>query len=268
MRDKLTYINHLNQSIVLGPGNILLGENSVRDYEWKYNTQYSKIAGFKRGITTFKIPIVIVDAEKNEIADEMFSIFERDIEAEKPGKLICGDYYMTGYITAKENRDFVYHKIIKIELTFATDEPFWIKETDNAFIEGSMGDGLDYPWDYSFDYTNSLNISILNNANFTSSDFRLVIFGPCNNPQINIGGHLYNVDVEVGENEYLTIDSYNKTVYLTKKDGAKINEFANRNVDSYIFEKIPSGQSNVSWSDGIERFVITLIERRSEPKWS
>ena len=46
-----------------------------------------------------------------------------------------------------------------------------------------------------------------------------------------------------------------------------ISKFSDRNRDDYIFEKIPSGSNDVSW-DGAFGFDVTLLEERSEPKWT
>jgi phage-related protein len=75
------------------------------------------------------------------------------------------------------------------------------------------------------------------------------------------------VNCTVGANEYLTIDSSAKKVFLTAQDGTITNMFNNRNRDSYVFEKIPTGQNVVSWNGGFG-FDIILLEERSEPKWT
>ena len=76
--------------------------------------------------------------------------------------------------------------------------------------------------------TNTLNQKLVN-RNFVESNFRLVVYGVAENPEITIGGHVYSVDVSVAKNEYLTIDSIEKTVVLTKPDGSTVNCFNLRN---------------------------------------
>ena len=77
---------------------------------------------------------------------------------------------------------------------------------------------------------------------------------------------MYQVDCEVGEGEYLTVDSTTKKIFVTKNDGTIVNCFNSRNKNSYIFEKIPSGNNAVTWS-GEYGFDVILMEERSEPKW-
>ena len=120
--------------------------------------------------------------------------------------------------------------------------------------------------DFPFDYSNPLSSQMVENPGFTGSDFRMVIYGECEDPHIGIGEHLYEVDCTIGPHEYLTIDSKKKTIILTKQNGTTENKFRYRNRESYIFEKIPSGETLVSW-DGDYKYDIILYEERSEPKW-
>ena len=98
------------------------------------------------------------------------------------------------------------------------------------------------------------------------SNFRIVIYGPVINPTIYIAGHEYTVNIEISENEHLTIDSIERTIVLTRYDGTLFNAFGDRNKASYIFQKIPKGNCVVAW-DGSFGFDVVLCEERSEPKW-
>lgn len=270
MRDKLKFVNHLNQSVTFGPANILLEENSVRDYVWKYDALYSKIINFKKEIKTFQIPIMIVDKDKNKIADEMFAIFERDVVAKEPGRLICGDYYMNGYIIGEAHNDFVYNKLMRISFTFVSDDAFWKKEVPYVFRinnSESTEDGLGYPFDYPYDFLSPINIQSFNNTNYTDSDFIITIYGYVENPAITIAGVTYQVNCTVDYNEILVINSKERTIVRTTRRGEKINEFANRNKDFNIFQKIPSGKNKVLPSS-VFNFDIVIMEERSEPQWS
>jgi hypothetical protein len=131
---------------------------------------------------------------------------------------------------------------------------------------GGGGQNLDYPFDYAFDYFPDVGVKTLINQHFIDSNFRMVIYGACSNPAVYVAGHLYQVNSEVEAGEYLTIDSVTKKIYLTAKDGTTTNQFKLRNKESYIFKKIPSGNSMVSWSGDFGVDII-LLEERSEPKW-
>ena len=161
-----------------------------------------------------------------------------------------------------------------ITLTIVTDYPQWIKEStvtfrndeDSVAQEGAKRN-LDFNVDFAYNYASELHGNTLNNAGFVGTNFRLIIYGACTTPTIYISGHRYQVNRIVEANEYLTIDSVEKTITLTKRNGEIVNCFNFRDRDSYIFEKIPSGSNVVSWN-GDFGFDIVLIEERSEPKWT
>ena len=270
MRDKLVYINHLNQRVDFGTNTVLLNENKVRDYKWSYNNLYDKIVNFKKGITTYQIPITIYSSTKQDIANLMYETFEKDVLSQKPGKLWCGDYYMTGYIIGEASGDFVYNKVIKLTLTFITDEPYWIKENPFLFRLNNSAiseDGLGYPYDYPYDFLSPISVQNFDNQSFTDANFVMTIYGYVENPAVTVGGHTYKVNTVVNANEFLTIDSRNKTVIRTTNRGVQVNEFANRDVDAgYIFERIPAGQNSVTMSSEFN-LDITIYEERSEPLW-
>ena len=102
---------------------------------------------------------------------------------------------------------------------------------------------------------------------FGSSKLRLKIYGEAENPSINIAGHIYAVNGRIQTGESLLIDSITKTIVLTTATGTKVNWFDKRNRESYIFEPIPSGINSVSYN-GTFGFDVTIVEERSEPKWT
>ena len=189
------------------------------------------------------------------------------------GKIAIGDYYLKCFVTDSSKSSYLINKgLLMLEITVQTDFPEWIKETTTAFRhnddEEAENGFLDFAFDFPFDFKNGLSTGFLNNTNFVASNFRIVIYGEVSNPTLFIGGHEYSVNVDVAKGEFLTIDSVNKTVILTKNNGQKVNCFNARNKDSYIFEKIPSGEVAInSTNEGIS-FDITLLEERSEPKWT
>lgn len=218
------------------------------------------------------IPVVIkCDSEKEgiEIRNQLFETLEKDVLATKHGKIVIGDYYMKCFAIASTKSSYLMNdNYMVVNLKITTDFPYWIKETTMTFgIMGqNVGTNLDFKRDAPWDYTSNLLGNSLNNTSFVETDFRLTIHGICNKPCVTIGGHEYSVNVLLQEGEYLTIDSVEKTIVLTRADGTTENCFKHRNKDSYVFKKIPSGMSNVATS-GSFIFDIVLLEERSEPKW-
>lgn len=127
--------------------------------------------------------------------------------------------------------------------------------------------GVGYPHGYPFDYGSDTVAQTIVNGGIVASSFRLTINGPCIDPAVSIAGHVYQVNTTVAEGQYLLIDSAAKTVTLQANDGTQTNVFNARNKDSYIFQEIPAGVNIVSWT-GDFAFEVTLLEERSEPKWT
>lgn len=272
MLEQLKYINHLGETLEFGKNNLFVNENDLRNFAWEITSKNDRISGFKKGIVSKTIPIVLKcesDEEGVMLKNKLFETFEKDVLAVKHGRIIIGDYYLKCFVTESAKSNYLIHKnYLKISVKITTDFPYWIKETMSTFNYGGLVDGcdLDFNREFPFDYTSNLRGKQLNNEHFVAANFRINIYGICENPSVNIGGHLYEVEASVGNNEYLTIDSVNKTIVLTKIDGTQVNFFNKRNRNSYIFEKMPPGVSNVS-ANGIFKFDIILLEERGEPKW-
>lgn len=274
MLEKLQYVNHENETFDFGSNGVYVQTDDLHDYAWNVTKKNDRITSIAYTTTTKKLVAVIkCSTEADGIAkrNNLLEITEKDVLALQYGRIIIGDYYMRCYVTASAKTDYLISKQYMIAtLTITTDLPYWVKETTFNFTDqddGTTSGGLDYPFDYPHDYHNSVANKIIKNTGFMPTNFRMIINGACINPAVYVGGHLYQVYCTVEDDQYLTIDSVNKTVMLTSKDGTETNVFNSRNKESYVFEKIPAGQNAVSWS-GDFNFSIVLLEERSEPKWT
>ncbi len=273
MLEKLRYKNHINETLDFGIDKLFVNENDLRDFAWSVTSKNDKISGFRKGIVSKTVPIIIkcdTEAEGFEMRNKLFEVFEKDVLSQKYGKFIIGDYYLKCYVTGSTKTEYLFSKkYMRIDLAVQTDYPEWIKETTTAFRGNTDNNSefLDYTHDFPIDYKNSYTEKSINNSNFVASNFRMVFYGKVENPTIFINGHEYSVAVNVATGEYLTIDSIEKTVILTRNNGEKVNCFNLRNKDAYIFEKIPSGTLVVTTANEGLYFDITLLEERSEPKW-
>ncbi len=276
MLDKFIYEDHNGRRFDGLANGVYLNYSELRDYSWQYDTINSRISRFYRPITSRKIPLVIkgkTDAEAVAVMNRLHELAETDIEAKIPGKIYVGDYFTTGYITASTKSNYLLKKrICNIELTLTSDDPAWYREENHVFLPvnggGVIGNdgGIDYPYDYKYDYALSLMGQRIFCDSISSNAFRLLISGTAVNPTVTIGGHVYSVNGTVGEGETLLIDSLTKKITLTTAAGHKINYFDMRGRESYIFQPIPAGQNTVSWL-GTFGFDLTVIEKRSEPRW-
>jgi len=273
MLEKFIYINSFNETLDFGKDRIFANENDLRDFAWSITTKNNKISGFKKGIVQKTIPVLLkcdTEHEGLQLRDRLFDVFEKDVLTKQHGKIQIGDYYLRCYITGSKKSEYLLsRKYMKVTLTVQTDLPEWIKETttNHSMIEEETGEYLDFPYDFQFDFKNSNLKTSVNNSGFVPCNFIMTIHGEVVSPTIYVGNHKYSVNVTVGANEYLTIDSVRKTIVLHKSNGDQVNCFNNRSKDSYIFEKIPAGTNNISSTNGNLKFNITLLEERSEPKW-
>ena len=275
MYENFVFENHLGQRFEGLQNHVYLNENDLRDYSWSYDKTNDRISRFYRGITKRKIPLVVVantGDEANAARNRLHELADVDIAARKPGRVYVGDYYTRGYITAStKDRYNISQRFSKISIVFTSDNPAWFREQITAFRPSDDGlagaSGTDYPYDYSYDYALSLVGQRINSPSINGSAFRIEIMGEITNPTIIIGDHVYSVEGQVGVNEVLTIDSLEKTIVLTTASGSRVNWFDRRNRDSYIFEPIPYGMNVVNWS-GNFAFNLTLIDERSEPRWT
>ena len=274
MLEKLVYINHQNERFEFGRDGIYVNTHQLRNYEWKYDKRNGRITNLYADISKFKIPIVIVcktEAETMAAKNKLYAVTEKDVLAEQPGKIVIGDYYMRGFVTKSEKKKFLTSpRFAQYDLTMTSDFPYWIREYKYKFAVGGAdkgGQNLDFPFDYPYDFKSDLGVTTFASQSVWSSNFRLIIYGTCTDPEVRISGHLYKIHGDIGANEYLTIDSVTKEIYLTTNIGNKVNRFNDRYRKSYVFEKIPGGTVNVLW-DGTFAFDLIIMDERREPKWN
>lgn len=279
MLEKIKYINHMMEEMAWGKSGIYVNYNDLRDFSWAYTSANNRISSFYKGIVKKTVPIVIIcesEEEGYKKRNELFELCEKDVIAMQHGKIIIGDYYLKCYVTGSKKANYLSSKgYMETSLEVTTDFPSWVKETTTQFrsLAEDSGGGVvggknfDFNFDFPFDYSNEFNDKRLKNGGFVGSAFKIIIYGSCSNPAISINDHAYQVNAELSDGEYLTIDSMTKTIVLTKYDGQKENYFHLRNRDSYIFESIPPGENVVTWN-GAFGFDVILLEERSEPKWT
>lgn len=272
MLEQLKYKNHLGEVFEFGKDGIFVDTNDLHDYEWTVTEKNNRVSSLDYSISNRKLPVIIIcETESQGIAarNKLHEVVEKDVLAMQHGRVIVGDYYFRCFVTKSEKKDYLYTKrYMSVTMTLTSDFPYWVKETTASFsTNGSTGGSfLDYGFDYPVDFKTDVQSTQLNNTGFMPSNFRLIVYGACSNPVVYIAGHQYKVNCTVASGEYLTVDSSAKKIYITSKTGAVTNVFNSRNRDSYIFEKIPAGSSDVSWGGNFS-FDIVLLEERSEPKW-
>lgn len=275
MLENFIYVNHLGQRYVGLENGVYLNSNELRNYSWDYDVINNRISRFYRSVSSRKLPLVICCStveEANEARNRLMEITEADVEAMRPGTIIVGNYYTTGYITESKKSDYRIHgRTCLIDLVLTSQDPAWSRETVHIF--GSTDDGasasrsgFDFPFDYDYDYSVSTISRQVVCDTIKPNKFKLKIYGEATDPAVMINGHAYKVNGMIKAGENLVIDSMNKTITLTTATGSKINWFDKRDRHDYIFEPIPPGVNNVLYN-GSFKFDLTIIEERSEPRW-
>lgn len=236
------------------------------------------IQEFERKITDHSLNIeinAVGDAFRGAV-DHLEDVSEKDIINVTPGKLYVGNSYLKCWIVGTGKDRWVNDLCsISNSLTIRSDYPYWITEEAFSFLKasqnGAVSPWLDYPYDYAYEYSKVRNVQYIQNSNYTASGFRITIYGPCINPLIRIGGHVYELQTTLYENEYAVIDSstrYSKDrkIIRVKSDGSQEDIFNSRNKASDIWQKIPPGRSVVSWN-GAFGFDVVLFNERGTPRW-
>ena len=251
----------------------MLTDTDLFDYEWSYDTKNEVnpvITGFYRNMVKKKLSIAVTnDANYEQAAASLLEAVEKDIVNLAPGRLYVNNSYISCYITKSEKENWKRNaKVLLVTFTLVTEKGSWITETKSLFRpELSSGDdGLNYPFQYPFNFAGSTVGRKMNNESYAASDFEMILYGSCLNPTVAIGGHIYGVDCSLETGEYLVVNSISKKIYKVKTNGETVNQFNLRNRDSYIFKKIPSGNCAVTWS-GLFGFDVTLLSERSELIW-
>ena len=274
MIEKVIYRNHLGEEFRFGENGVYLNAGGLRDYSWKVSQRNNRISTLEKGVDTKQLNVVIIaqtEAEGIALRNKLFEITEKDVLAMKAGHLIVGDYQLECFVTSSTKSEYLTtERYMLVKMKIQTDNPNWCKEAVYSFFSDATAMDykyLDYEFDYPIDYASASNPRVLRNSGFTDTNFKLIIYGACENPAVTIGGHLYQVNCSLERGERLVIDSMKKTIVLIGKNRAETNVFNKRNRNSYIFKKIPAGDVGMTFNGEFD-FDVIMTEERSEPKWT
>lgn len=282
---KFRYVNSRGEILDFSEFPYLFQSGDLVNYSWKYDSSNNRITNIRRevGERAFKVGLIpdwsLPYAEKRaalkEAAEHLFNVIEYDVINNTEGRIVTdtGSYFPC-QILASDKTDWEKPTVYMfIDLTAVSGKNSWITEQNFSFYpsgtstENADSEFLDYNFDYDFDYTTQKSgISSINISHIATSDFKLTIFGPCNNPRILIAGHPYEVFTSLSDGEYLIIDSINNTVIKYLTNGTQESVYDLRGKAKTVFEQIPPGYNTVSW-DGSFGFDLTVYIERSEPLW-
>lgn len=277
----IRYVNNFGQELNFSTrGSVYSDDTDVLNYRWEYSlasaplSNGSKASGFRKGWTEKKIVVQLYAKSKAEYQAKLLlmqEVFEKDIDAEKAGRLyINNDFtnaYMIEYVPADWNNAVNYQTA---NLTFLLEENSWYTEKKTEFIPGQseqdLSDVMTFPHPFPVTFTKTRNEQYIYNDHFQASTAKFIIYGSAQNPTISIRNHIYAVNAVIVMNEYLVIDGLLKKVYKVTNGGEIIDLFNARGKEYYVFEAIPPGKWQVITTSDM-RFDIVLYQKRSTPKW-
>lgn len=214
-----------------------------------------------------------VFGSRTEFAQNMeylYSIIAVDAEEGVYGQLYVNDTFLRCRIQSSTKGNWKGYVYSEVELTFIAPELSWVTEVTKEFFpqeEASGSNGLDYPYDHLFDFADEdLGVETWEIDHVRSSEFQMIMYGPCTNPYVLINDHAYAVYTDLEAGEYLIIDSRSSTVYKYLSNGTVENIFNERGLADSVFEPIPSGLLHINWS-GAFGFDLTLFLERREARW-
>lgn len=296
-----TYINHKGNKVAFGSGNgLFLNQHDLMNFSWNAQTRGNRIISMnRRGVRENTLPLVITGTSKEEackLANDLFSICEADMQANKKGRIVVNGYNLNCFVRGQDFsdwsdiskclkisahiiRDSVWYKALE-SITFnnseiplpVISEPEQGVEASPAASSGDEWTGGDkgYYFGYPYDYPNTAYEYLFENKEDVPLSWRAIIYGATENPSFTIAGHEYKVNVLLGAGERLEITAKEaldeKTVYKYDADGNRTNCFANRSTTSYLFEPIPTKTSKITFASGLVWELQPIVER-SAPKW-
>ena len=265
---KIAYRNNFGQEVDLLGEDFLLSASDLLGFGWTYDTvNTSGIAG----PAISKVYKTVLEKELTlsawaEKLNNLLKVTEPDIVAGTPGRLYVDEQYLSCYlITGSPEYHASGFLVMSVKLVAAY--PYWCSERRYVFSAGRSSSDEDYPYDYPYEYLSTLETDDLINAHYAPTPFRLYIYGPCVEPALYINNHLYQVHATLEENEYVIVDSRDRTLVKVDRDRSQKNIFDSREKGSDIFAPIQSGSNPMVW-DGTFFFDLVLIAERSVPVWT
>lgn len=269
---EIKYINNSGNSVDLNkhPYKMLLSD--LLDGEWSYESSNNKIDSFYKKIQSRSLKI---DSHRNSgqsarsVQANLVDLFESDVAQNKCGRIYVDGYYMPCNIIKDKKTLWETNVVVSSEFSLVTDYPYWIREKKITYERKQASDTgyLDYPYDYPYDYSPNDMAVYLENTEVMPADFKLVIQGPCENPQVTIGQNKYQIMTTLSSYEYIVLNSMDRTIYKVSSTGTVTNAFESQNRNYENFAKIPQGKHIIS-INGTFKMEITMYMKRSEPRWT
>ena len=268
----IKYQNHMGKSVDLSSNGIVADPTDVLAWSLDVDDSYGTVRSVSRSVASRKLKVATYSMAARR---RLYEVPAVDVDAMKPGRLYVGEWYLMCYVTASSVSGWWYRDgVAAYDLDVTVVDPLWRKDVSYVLTERYEGGvGLDFPHDFPHDFGYSNVITAVNNTGFRPADALIRVYGPAEWCVVTVAGNEYIVSESLEEGEYVTVDTYARTVEVTRLTGEVENAFQSVGGDyfegsgSYIFERVPVGLSEVVWS-GTSDLDITMVLTRDEPDYA
>lgn len=277
MLERVRYENHLGVSVELNAPGVHLNTGTINDWELQASSLNGCIAGFDRGIMDKPVAGIVFKHDSNPALaklDEMYEVSIIDTESDgldtpNYGRLIVGDWYVLCWVRGIATERTELKEAADFRLTLVSDKPLWTREKVQTFLADKEGTGLDYPHDYPHDYAASWFTGTVRNSSPRRCPVKITVEGPADSWYVNIADNSYSVNRELDPGEMIIIDGRDEKITHIDALGNRTDAFGEKDgiykdgSGSFIFETVPSGDSEIVW-DGIDRVEVLVYEQRDQ----
>lgn len=281
----IAYENHLGARIEFGGGigiaELNYMEHGLRDYSWTYSDLNGRVAKFDRKMATAEFPVGIAAenaARGIELRNLVTAVTEPDVDSMVPGRFIIGEWSLACYVIGcKPTNYWMDDRFAEMTLTVLAERFEWVREIPYHFAPESGGGESaseygEFPIGFPWEFARPRAARVVANDGLVPCPFLWRAFGPVSNPYVIVGANTYRVNCDVPDGARLEVDSRSKTITVIYSDGTEENVFADRlrgaaGSGSYIFERIPTGDSDMEWTNDYSMDFV-LYDVRSAPGWT
>lgn len=261
--------------IDLSGGDYTVGQaTGLRSTSWTYTLAAAGLSGVG---ASARETTLTVSARTPELLDRPNRVFDAEMRLGKPGTLVIdGQWRQKCYVTktSTSGASTAVDAPSTQQWTVVLLDGTWTRllPVEHFNPVTSTATGLDLPTDLPLDLAAGGFTRYVQNESLSPVDWRMTVFGPVTGPHITIGGNIIELTGSIPDGSYATIDSRRRTITLTNADGSTQNVFdwgvraTGVGSGHYVFERIPAGQSVVSWPSSFS-FDLQLVESRMDPTW-
>lgn len=268
----IKYESNAGTVIPLNSGVYVGKPNDLFSREWDYKIGYRALATASRGARKVSFKAFFANMVQ---ADAFRRCADTDMRTGTPGTIHVNGWFQRCFVVASEV-DGIGDDFFATNLTFVLLDGVWLRGTTTTFAPVRPSDDyefLDLPHDLPYDLGATKPRQYAINTGYLNSPAKFVVYGPAVNPSVRLAGNLYQVDVTVPDGGYMDIDPLRRTVTVVAADGTTMDAFSKAHrgggagSGEYIFERVPTGTSEISWDNSFG-FDLTLYEEEGEPSWS